>query len=318
MADYSIGVDLGGTNLRAASVDKHGKMLNKMSGSTDLAAGRDAVIGDMVEAIQKLKAEAGSLRLAGVGIGIPGFILMEEGIVVGSNNLPQFEGFPVRDEIERRLGTQVILENDANAAALGEKWIGAGKDVKDLVLLTLGTGIGGGIISGGVLQRGRHGFAGEVGHMTVDRDGERCVCGRRGCWELVASGSALSRMAGRAGEDVTAAARAGDPQALDVLDRFAGAVASGLSNLIVTLDPAVVVLGGGVLDPPKPLLGLIRTRLSRSLGDAGSHRPRPDIRAAELGRRAGAIGAALLARDHSSAAATSRVGTPVATAEQPS
>ena len=154
MSNYSIGVDLGGTNLRAAAISRDGNILDKISGRTDLKAGREAVICDMVEAIVTLRDRITGDRLAGVGIGVPGFILIEQGLIVGSNNLPDFEGFPVRDEIEKQLGTPVILENDANAAALGEKWMGAGKHVEDLVLLTLGTGIGGGIISQGRVLHG--------------------------------------------------------------------------------------------------------------------------------------------------------------------
>ena len=141
MADYSIGVDLGGTNLRAAAVSREGRMLDKIAADTNVAGGRDAVIGDIVNSINALRDRRKGDRLAGVGIGVPGFILLEKGFVVGSNNLPFLEDFPLRDEIERLLGAPVILENDANAAAMGEKWMGAGKDVNDLVLLTLGTGI---------------------------------------------------------------------------------------------------------------------------------------------------------------------------------
>src|SRR3954454_3676246 len=195
MMDFSIGGDMGGTNLRAASVDSNGKLIKKISGVTDLKSGRDAVLADMVNAIQQLKAESGSMRLAGVGIGVPGFILMEKGIILGSNNLPQFEGFPVRDAIEKRLGTQVILENDANAAALGEKWIGAGKDVNDLVLLTLGTGIGGGIIVDGKVLHGHVGMAGELGHITVVPNGNPCGCGNYGCLEKHASATAIVNLA---------------------------------------------------------------------------------------------------------------------------
>ncbi|HEV1284266.1 MAG TPA: ROK family protein, partial [Bryobacteraceae bacterium] len=129
MSEYSIGVDLGGTNLRAAAIDAQGKMLDKIAGSTALEAGRDAVIDDMVQSIETLRARLGEHNLAGVGIGIPGFILMDTGVIIGSNNMPEFENYPVRDEIEKRLGAKVILENDANAAALGEKWMGAGRDV---------------------------------------------------------------------------------------------------------------------------------------------------------------------------------------------
>ena len=129
MSDYAIGVDLGGTNLRAAAVSRDGKMLSKVSGSTPGGAGRAAVIGDIVNSIETLQSGLPGQQLAGVGVGVPGFILMDEGIVVGAPNLPAFDNYPVRDEIEKLLGAKVILENDANAAALGEKWIGAGRDV---------------------------------------------------------------------------------------------------------------------------------------------------------------------------------------------
>jgi glucokinase len=146
MADYSIGVDLGGTNFRAAAVDRGGKILERISGATNFAGGRDAVLGDIVAAIGALRERHGTETLAGIGVGVAGFIRIREGFITNANNLPYLENFPVRDELARRLGTKVILENDANAAALGEKWVGAGKGVDDLVLLTLGTGVGGGII----------------------------------------------------------------------------------------------------------------------------------------------------------------------------
>ena len=139
MADYSIGVDLGGTNFRAAAVDRGGKILERISGATNFAGGRDAVLGDIVAAIGALRERHGTETLAGIGVGVAGFIRIREGFITNANNLPYLENFPVRDELARRLGTKVILENDANAAALGEKWVGAGKGVDDLVLLTLGT-----------------------------------------------------------------------------------------------------------------------------------------------------------------------------------
>src|ERR1700683_3492313 len=167
MSEYSIGVDLGGTNLRAAAIDDQGKMLDKIAGSTELQAGRDVVIDDMVQSIETLRGHLGEHNLRGVGIGLPGFILIDKGIIVGSNNMPEFENYPVRDEIERRLGAKVILENDANAAALGEKWMGAGREVDDLVLITLGRGLGGGVVSNGNVLRGFLGMAGELGHITA-------------------------------------------------------------------------------------------------------------------------------------------------------
>jgi len=195
MADYSIGVDLGGTNLRAAAIDSSGKMLDSISGSTNFSEGRQAVLADMAAAIEKLREKHGSIELTGIGVGVPGFIRIKEGFITGSNNLPYLENFPIRDELQRRLQTRIILENDANAAALGEKWIGAGHDTDDLVMLTLGTGIGGGIISGGRVLRGFVGMAGELGHITVVPNGNPCGCGNRGCLEKHASATAVVAMA---------------------------------------------------------------------------------------------------------------------------
>jgi glucokinase len=206
MAEYSIGIDLGGTNLRAAAIDRSGNMLDKIGAAANFEKGREAVLGDIVSAISTLRGKHGPGDLAGIGVGVPGFIRMKEGFIANSNNLPYLENFPVRDELSKRLGTPVILENDANAAALGEKWIGAGKDVDDLVLLTLGTGIGGGIISGGRVLRGCVGMAGELGHTTVVPNGNPCGCGNRGCLEKHASATAVVAMAHmmHLGENLTA------------------------------------------------------------------------------------------------------------------
>jgi glucokinase len=195
MAEYSVGIDLGGTNLRAAAIDRSGRMLDKISGATKYTEGRDAVLSDIVSAISKLREKHGAEGFAGIGVGVPGFIRIKEGLITNSNNLPYLENVPVRDELTRRLGTRVILENDANAAALGEKWIGAGRGVDDLVLMTLGTGIGGGIISGGRIVRGFVGMAGEMGHITVVPNGNPCGCGNQGCLEKHASATAITAMA---------------------------------------------------------------------------------------------------------------------------
>src|SRR5256886_3448626 len=205
MAEYSIGLDLGGTNLRAAAVDRAGKILEKMSVSANPMLGRESLHVGMVAVINDLRSRWGTDRLAGIGLGIPGFILLKEGVIRNSNNLAALEDFPFRDEMERRLKTKVVLENDANAAALGEKWMGAGHDVNDLVLLTLGTGIGGGIISGGKVLHGFLGMAGELGHMTVVPNGNPCGCGNQGCLEKHASATAVSAMARlmQLGEDLT-------------------------------------------------------------------------------------------------------------------
>src|ERR1035438_8904175 len=205
MPEYAIGLDMGGTNLRAAAIDRDGHVLDRRATATNPAAGREAMLGHMVNAVAELRDACGAAGLAGIGIGVPGFILMKEGIIRNSNNLACLEDFPIRGEIERRLDARVILENDANAAALGEKWMGAGRDVDDLVLLTLGTGIGGGIISGGRVLQGYLGMAGELGHTTVVPDGNPCGCGNQGCLEKHASATAIAAMASmlRLGEGLT-------------------------------------------------------------------------------------------------------------------
>jgi glucokinase len=253
MPDYSIGLDLGGTNLRAAAISASGEVLTRISGRAELSAGRDAVISDMVAAIEKLRDQTGS-GLVGIGMGVAGFILIEKGIIVGSNNLPAFEGYALRDDIERRLGTTVVLENDANAAALGEKWIGAGKGVDDLVLLTLGTGIGGGIISGGRVLHGHVGMAGEIGHVTVVPDGNPCGCGNRGCLEKHASATAISGMAKviGLGADLTSQqvydlAVAGDEKARRIFEAMGRYLGVALATLVNIFNFPLYLLSGGPL-----------------------------------------------------------------------
>jgi glucokinase len=254
MARYSIGVDLGGTNLRAAAISENGEILEKISGKTDLSGGRDAVLDDIAGRILELRERLAGRELAGVGIGVPGFIRMAEGVIVGSNNLPELEGVPVRDEIERRLGSAVILENDANAAALGEKWMGAGRDVEDLVLLTLGTGIGGGIISGGRVLHGFVGMAGEIGHITIVPNGNPCGCGNHGCLEKHASATAVEAMAdliglgeGLTAKDVFELAEKGDPLARAVFARMGAALGQALAALINIFNFPLYLLSGGLL-----------------------------------------------------------------------
>jgi glucokinase len=254
MADYTIGLDLGGTNLRAAAIDRSGKLLDKISGSTNFSEGREALVGDMSRVISELRSRHGVDGLVGIGIGVPGFILLKEGVIRNSNNLPFLEDFPIRDEIERRLDTWVILENDANAAALGEKWMGAGRDVDDLVLLTLGTGIGGGIISGGRVLRGSLGMAGELGHITVDQQGNPCGCGNQGCLEKHASATAITVMARllNLGENLTAKdvydlAKQGNEKSQRIWTIMGESLGVALAMLVNTFNFPLYLLSGGVL-----------------------------------------------------------------------
>ncbi len=299
MADYSIGVDLGGTNLRAAAIDSTGKILHKVSGTTNLSAGRDAVINDIVSSIVLLRTKSGEAGFRGAGMGVPGFILMDKGIIVGSNNMPEFEGFPVRDDIERRLGAKVVLENDANAAALGEKWMGAGRDVDDLVLLTLGTGVGGGIVMNGRAIHGHVGMAGELGHMTVDPNGNPCGCGNFGCLEKHASATAVEAMAqllhlgeGITSEGVYKLALQGDERARMIWTSVGKALGVALASLVNVFNFPLYLLSGGMLPAweffAPPMMEEIRLR-SFTFRNAPTR-----VEKAILGNEAGLFGAAYL------------------------
>jgi glucokinase len=299
MSAYSIGVDLGGTNLRAAAIDDNGLVLDKIAGRTHLKAGRDQVIDDMVQAIDALRRRLSDNTLAGIGVGVPGFILMDKGLIVGSNNLPEFENYPVRDEISRRLRAPVILENDANAAALGEKWMGAGRDVEDLVLLTLGTGIGGGIIVGGRVLEGLVGMAGEIGHITVSPNGNPCGCGNTGCLEKHASATAISAMARLIGlgadltsEDVYKLAVAGDARAKAIFVSMGQALGIALATLINIFNFPLYLLSGG----PLPAWDFFApTMLAEVERRSFTYRNAPTrIERAVLGNEAGLYGAAYL------------------------
>ncbi len=299
MAEYAIGLDLGGTNLRAAAVDRSGVLLEKIAGATNMSEGREAVLEDMVSVIQKLRKKWGAGGLAGIGVGVPGFILLKEGIIKNSNNLPFFENLPIRDELERRLGARVILENDANAAALGEKWMGAGKEVEDLVLLTLGTGVGGGIISGGRVLRGYLGMAGELGHLTVVPTGNPCGCGNQGCLEKHASATAVAAMArvmslgeGLTSKDIYEMATAGNESARRIWEIFGQSLGVALAMLVNTFNFPLYLLSGGVLgawDLFAPAM-LAETR-RRSFTFRTTH---TRIEKATLGDEAGLYGAAYL------------------------
>ncbi len=299
MAEFSIGVDLGGTNLRAAAIDRDGNVLRKTSGGTKLSAGREAVIDDIVASIVKLRDRLGADGLLGAGIGVPGFIVIEKGLVVGSPNLPGFEDFPVRDEIERRLSAPVVLENDANAAALGEKWMGAGRFVNDLVLLTLGTGIGGGVISEGKVLHGFVGMAGEIGHITVNPSGNPCACGNHGCLEKHASATAIvatARMLGLGdhitSEGVYRLAEEGNESAKRVFESMGSALGIALANLVNIFNFPLYLLSGGVL----PAWDFFAPTMFRELETRSFtyKKTRTRVEKGILGNEAGLYGAAYL------------------------
>ena len=262
MSNYTIGVDLGGTNLRVAAVDEHGQEMERITLGTQLSLGRDHVIDDMCSSIQQLAQKHSASKLLGIGIGVPGIIDTQAGTVRAAANLPGWAGFPVRAEIERRLHTQVILENDAKVATLGEKWLGAGRAVDDMAMLTLGTGVGGGLILGGKIWYGLNGMAGEFGHFTVEPEGHPCGCGNRGCLEQYASATAVARMAreaaagGAAGlaqitdlssKAVYDLAMQADPDAKQIFHRMGRALGIVLADMVNGLNLPMYVIGGGAV-----------------------------------------------------------------------
>jgi glucokinase len=275
-------------------------MIEKVAGQTNLSEGREAVLADMVQAIRSLRDNLGRTNLAGIGVVVPGFINLEEGVIVNSNNLSALEGFPLRDRLEDGLGTTVILENDANGAALGEKWMGAGRSTDDLVLLTLGTGIGGGIIAGGKVLHGFTGMAGELGHITVVPNGNPCGCGNRGCVEKHASAQAVSVMARLSGlgdissEECYHLAVSGNEKAQAVFASMGESLGIALAMLINTFNFPLYLIGGGAVAAwdqfAPPMLAEARRR---SLTFRAT---RTRIEKATLGSEAGLFGAAYLPR----------------------
>ena len=309
----AVGVDIGGTKVLAGLVDADGGILARARRPTP---GRDpaAVRRTIVEVVRE--ASAGR-EIAAVGIGAAGFVDADRSRVMFAPHLA-WRDEPLRDGLAADLGLPVIVENDANAAAWAEWRFGAGRGESRLVCVTLGTGIGGGIVTDGVVQRGRWGMAGEFGHMVVVPDGRRCECGNRGCLEQYASGNVLGREARelahagspvtvplvqRVGGDIdalvgpliTEAARDGDPVAVELFGDVGRWLGIGLANLAAALDPGLFVIGGGVSDAGELLLGPARASFRRTLTGRG-FRPEPRIVPAALGPEAGLVGAADLAR----------------------
>jgi glucokinase len=299
MGAYSVGVDLGGTNLRVAAVDGEGMILERVSLPAVYDCGPERVVEDIVRVIDSVRGPLGATGLRGVGIGIPGFVDFDAGIVIETANLPGFQGFPIRDEIQQHLGTPIILENDANAAALGEMWMGAGRDVRDLILLTLGTGIGGGIVIDGKILHGFRGMAGEIGHMTVFPDGNPCGCGNCGCLEKHASATAIAAM-GRMmylGSDITAArvyqlAKEGNERAKLVFESMGKALGIALANLMTVFNFPLYLLSGG----PLPAWDFFAPSMFLEIGKRSFSYKRSGTRVekALLGADAGLLGAAYL------------------------
>jgi len=303
----TVGVDVGGTKVLAVAVDPAAPTEVLASARVSTPTGGSAIVQAIAEVVHQVDSDP----THEVGVGVAGLV-DRNGVVWTSPNLRGVDRFDLRNELVGRLGRHVVIENDATAAAMAEARFGAGVGRTDVIFVALGTGIGGALVVDGQVRRGVNGFAGEFGHMIVERGGVRCVCGRRGCWERYASGAALERMAhdreqagdwqGRplataiSGEEIIEAARVGHPTAILVLDEFSGWIGLGVANLVAALDPQCVILGGGVLDAGDVLLEPIRSAVRASLFGV-ERRPDVEVVAATLGSMAGAVGAALLAAE---------------------
>jgi glucokinase len=317
--DVTFGVDIGGTKVLGVALDGE-TVVEEARVATPVGVPSSGAARAVAEAVlQVVETMAGALGTGPglrLGVGVPGMVDRQGRLRHAPNLIAATGGdFPALFA-DLAPEARVRVENDANFAALGEYQLGAGKGVDDVLMVTLGTGIGGGIIAGGRLLLGGAGFAGEIGHMVVDPSGPPCPCGRRGCWERYASGGGLGRLAREAahagtlpevvalaggdpenvrGEHVTASARAGDPGALAVMSELGWWVALGLTNLTAVIDPARIVLGGGLAEAGELLLDPTRAAFAELI-EGGASRPTIAIVGAALGERAGAIGAACAVR----------------------
>ena len=311
---FSIGVDVGGTKVLGGVVNEHGTVLAHARRDTPRQGG-SALTQAIADVARELMHD---FDVTCVGISAAGFVSSDRKTMLATPNIAGWNGVNLDKELGTLIGLPLVIENDANAAAWGEARFGAGVNEEHLMMLTIGTGIGGGVVVNGQLYRGAFGIAAEFGHMRVVPGGHLCGCGARGCFEQYASGNALLRhareaisaspeiarnllafgdgtVAGLTGKHITDAARQGDAVALAAFNTTAQWLGAGIASLSVLLDPACVVIGGGVIDAGEILLAPTRAAVERNMPFAGKH-PSPRIIAAELGNEAGLVGAADLAR----------------------
>ena len=316
MSEMFVGIDLGGTNIKIGLFDSELKLISKTSVATKADMGPEVVIDKMAQTVEKLIAEAGlSLQdVVAVGIGTPGPAKYTEGVIIKSTNMPTFKNVPICRMLNEKLGAPIVFDNDANVACWGEYAVGAGKGVKDMVFFTLGTGIGGGIISNGELVHGCDENAAELGHMIIYPDGRNCNCGQRGCVEAYASADSTARRATEAVEagaesslkkvldekgqitskDVYKHLAAGDKLAKEITDGTAKALAITCINMLHTTEPKRIVFAGGMIAAGDILLNRIKDFFNEYIWTL--KKEMVEICFATLGENAGIIGAAALAQ----------------------
>jgi len=314
---YYLGVDLGGTNIAAGIVDYDGKIIYKESIPTLNQREHTEIVNDMAALSKKVIRDAGlePKDIESIGIGVPGIADQNNGTIIYTCNI-KFHNVPIRKMLQKYIDLPVYVENDANCAALAESIAGAAKDAESSVTITLGTGIGGGIVIGGRIYSGFNCAGGELGHMVISMDGNQCTCGRKGCWETYASATALIKQTREAAKEnpdslinklvngdlskITAktafdAAKQNDATGRQVVFRYTKYLAEGLTNVINIFQPQVVVIGGGVSKEGEYLLEPLRKMVGEIVYGRGDTVP-TQIKAAQMGNDAGIIGAALLKR----------------------
>ena len=310
----TVGVDVGGTKVLGGVVDASGKVLATSRRDTPREGGSELTKTIAEVALELMQEHS----ITAVGVSAAGFVSSDRKTMLATPNIADWNGVQLDIELTKLIGLPVVIENDANAAAWGEAKFGAGRNQAHMMMLTIGTGVGGGIVVNDELYRGAFGIAAEFGHLRVVPEGHLCGCGARGCFEQYASGSALRRHAreaisaspdlarnllargdgtidGLTGQAITDAAREGDAVALAAFQTTAQYLGAGIASLAVLLDPSCVVIGGGVIDAGEILLAPTREAMKRYMPFAGKH-PYPEIVAAELGNEAGLVGVADLAR----------------------
>jgi glucokinase len=310
----TIGIDVGGTKVLGGVVTDSGEILTTLRKETPTEGGR-ALIECIASVARKLMADN---NVAAVGISAAGFISSDRRTVLATPNISNWNGIDINEQLAELLGVPIVVENDANAAIWGEFKFGAGKGLHNLIALTLGTGVGGGIIADGQLYRGAFGIGAELGHIRLIPNGQQCGCGARGCLEQYASGTALLRIAreavtnnpedsqallslgdgtldGLKGEHLTTAAFDGDALATSIFNTLGDYLGAGVASLCAVLNPSHVIIGGGVIEAGEIILKPTRDSLIANMPFCGKH-PLPEIVAAQLGNNAGLIGIADLAR----------------------
>jgi len=312
---YYVGIDLGGTNIAAGIVDEEGRIVKKQSVKTGRTRKPEEIVNDMCRLVLDLMKDAGLTEkdIYSIGIGSPGSHDRENGIILYNNNLG-FRNVNIKEAFQKLINVPVYLENDANCAAIAESVAGAAKEYNYSVTITIGTGIGSGVVINNKLYTGSNGQAGELGHIVINVDGEQCTCGRKGCWEAYSSAPALISQTRKAAEEnpdsrihelcggnldnidaKTAfdAARMGDRTGIEVVDNYIRIFAEGLANVVNIFQPDIIVIGGGVSREGDNLLVPLREKMrGKTYGNEGL--PAMPIVAALMGNDAGIVGAAFI------------------------